>query len=229
MAKTGSKGTTTRKVSTKRKPQSKKSLAKALELLAAQGIDLSHNDTLKEKVEVEEAQREHPKHFRNLAKNREMEAEGALFFLKMTPKHALTRSCRREKCDNKFLTNYLSISYCSNECRRLDLQENFAIKWNEQLAEEQWGIYEPGLTLSGPVVNVMIKLLERLGYTVTKPETPEQNHPETTNPQSEPAVLEADSPKNEVPEQAPSETTSVPQSELDLLEDDLSFLDDLVP
>ena len=227
MARTGSKTTTTRRASTRKKKGNNKSLAKALEALAAQGIDLSHNDTLKEKVEIEEAQREHPKHYRNLAKNRELEAEGALFFLKMTPKHALNRTCRREKCDNKFLTNYLSFSYCSNDCRRLDLQENFAIKWNEQLAEEQWGIYEPGLTLTGPVVNVMVQLLERLGYTVTKPVEPD--HPEKKDPLPEPAALEEDSPQNVDPEQVPSEMISDPLSELDPLEDEFSFLDDLVP
>lgn len=207
----------------RKKRATKKSLKGSLETLASFGIDLSGIGELQEKVEIEEAQREHPRHFQNLSKNRMMEAEGALYFLKLNPKKALSRTCRRENCDNMFMTNYLSVSYCSNDCRRIDLEENFAIKWNDQLAEEQWGIYEPGLNLTGQVVNVMIELIERMGYQVIKPQSDQEN----SDPISEEASEEEDSPKNEVPEQAPSEKSSVPQleHETDLI--DLSFLDDL--
>lgn len=210
------------KKTTKRTPK-KKSLKGALDLLAASGIDLSSVGELQEKVEVEEAQREHPRHFQNLSKNRMMEAEGALFFMKMTPSRSVNKTCRRESCDNVFLTNYLSISYCSNECRRDDLKENFGIQWNEKLAEEQWGIYEPGLQLSGPVVNIMVKLLERMGFQVIRP----QSNQESPDLLPEPVSVEADSPKNEVPEQAPSEKSSDPQLEHVKDQDDFSFLDDL--
>lgn len=201
----------------------KKSLSDAVKQLQALGLSLSNSEVLEEKIHNEEAQREHPKHFRNLGKNREMEAEGALFFLRMNPKQALVKRCRYDKCQQKFMTNYNSISYCGNECRRLDLQQNFAIKWNDQLAEEQWGIYEPGLALPGNVVKVLIQLLERMGYEVSdkRPETRDQS---PTLNASEPEGL--DQKQNEVPEQENIEKDSSLQEGPTPVEPNLSFLDD---
>lgn len=206
----------------------KKSLKSALELLQSIGVEIPQDEILHEKVQNEEAQREHPKHFRNLAKNREMEAEGALFFLRMTPSKALIKRCRYEHCQSKFMTNYNSISYCCNDCRRLDLKQNFAIKWNDQLAEEQWGIYEPGLSLTGPAIKAMISVLERLGYSVQSPLESQDQAPSSDDPEivSEP-VGEGDVPQNDYLEPEKTEKGSDSQLGLNLQELHFSFLDDL--
>lgn len=65
------------------------------------------------------------------------EAEAVISYVK-NPKRFTQRRCNLEECGRPFATDYGSVAFCSNKCRK-DHLESLGIQWNYQKTpQERW-------------------------------------------------------------------------------------------
>lgn len=88
------------------------------------------------------------------------EAEGVLRFLEK-PASFTVKICKREGCKEPFGTNYRAVAYCSDNCRRRDL-ERTGIRWNPHKPPEERWQGEPPLVLPPQVIRALIALLSQV-------------------------------------------------------------------
>jgi hypothetical protein len=65
-------------------------------------------------------------------------------------------------CDRVFQAEYKFVSYCSNRCRKVALQE-IGIDWNpEKSIEERWKPYRPSMVVPPEVIIIENEIPEQL-------------------------------------------------------------------
>ena len=96
---------------------------------------------------------------------RSLHMEATLNVLEFPAKPMLTKTCKRELCEEVFMTGYRAVAYCTDECRRLDLRQVYGIDvvdgfYRGKNGEDVWGGRTPPFIVPPDALKVMKYLVE---------------------------------------------------------------------
>lgn len=96
-----------------------------------------------------------------------LSAEATLISLKWPELERVRKDCL--SCGRRFLTDYLSVAYCSDKCRALEL-DRYGLDWSNKTARQRWGGYQPPGLIPPDALEAMAKVLKLAGFQVQGPE-----------------------------------------------------------
>lgn len=148
-------------------------------LMTQQGLDPARHEHLPEADNIRDKEA------------RRFSAEATLRSLEwpLSPKEVKT--CK--DCGNNFLTEYHSVAYCNDLCRKSTLAK-YGIDWrNEPLKRSYGGMTPPGI-ITPDALEAMATILRQANYTVLNPHVVEVALPEDSEKKEQPQTQQ----KNEI-------------------------------